>query len=385
MQILEQQNDELTGPDHRPTSVSCLPPVPRSIPLHRLERDHGHALDSPSATDPPPASANGENSPFVLIQVRRSSLISDLLAHFENDDERHVHVEVIGEQAVDNMGVFRDVLTDFWTDVIGRYFEGDVEAVPVVSPSVTENMWRAIGNVFVRGFLQAGYLPLQFSVASIARSLFGDVSLEMLMQSWLATLGGYKRKLMTRMLAGGFTHDDKDDLVDVFDRYHVKEMPNAGNVRRLAQRCASVMCVEQALYPLTIMRLERLRSSFDSIESLTNTLRSLRPDGRKIAAMITAEIANPQQKRVVQFLRQFIKSAYDQLLRNFLRFCSGSDVVNFSNIYINFVHLRGLARRVVAHTCSVTLDLPTSYNSYNEFSNELQQQLNSDFWEMDFA
>ncbi|WAR07958.1 hypothetical protein MAR_017916 [Mya arenaria] len=63
----------------------------------------------------------------------------------------------------------------------------------------------------------------------------------------------------------------------------------------------------------------------------------------------------------------------------------GSDIINFSNIDINFVPLLGLARRVVAHTCSVTLDLPTTYISYNEFSNELQQQLNSAFEEMGFA
>ena len=139
------------------------------------------------------------------------------------------------------------------------------------------------------------------------------------------------------------------------------------------------MCVERGLYPLTIMTLERLRSSFPTIRSLTDSLSSLRPGGRRVAAMVTAEVVITKQERVVQFLRKFLRSADNELLRRFLRYSSGSDVVNIQSININFKTLTRLVRTFDgANTCLLTFDLPTTCISYNEFAYELRRQLKSD-------
>ncbi|KAH3781126.1 hypothetical protein DPMN_158951 [Dreissena polymorpha] len=102
--------------------------------------------------------------------------------------------------------------------------------------------------------------------------------------------------------------------------------------------------------------------------------------------MIQTEAINSDEERVLGYLRRFIRDINSDLLRLFCRFVSGSDNLSFAAINVHFVpHLRGLARRIVAHTCSQTLDLPTSYMTYNEFAAETRAILQAGHWEMDFV
>ena len=60
----------------------------------------------------------------VNITVRRCSIFDDLVRSFEDDSilEQTVRVQVSREETVDADGVLRDVLTDFWGQLINRHF-----------------------------------------------------------------------------------------------------------------------------------------------------------------------------------------------------------------------------------------------------------------------
>ena len=54
------------------------------------------------------------------------------------------------------------------------------------------------------------------------------------------------------------------------------------------------------------------------------------------------------------------------------------------SIKVHFNSLKGIARRPISHTCSCTLELPTSYVSFLEFEKEFSLVLTSeDAWAMD--
>ena len=71
-------------------------------------------------------------------------------------------------------------------------------------------------------------------------------------------------------------------------------------------------------------------------------------------------------------------------IRRFLRFTTESSVLLASNISVPFNSLSGLARHPIAHTCSSTLELSSTYINYLDFENEFKAILSDDefTWEM---
>ena len=75
---------------------------------------------------------------------------------------------------------------------------------------------------------------------------------------------------------------------------------------------------------------------------------------------------------------QYVGNMCNAEVRNFLRFVTGSSALVVDEIKITFNGLSGISRRPIAHTCSCTLELPTSYSTYLEFAREFDAILTSE-------
>ena len=65
---------------------------------------------------------------------------------------------------------------------------------------------------------------------------------------------------------------------------------------------------------------------------------------------------------------------------------SGADVLVVDNITIRFTKPENeFARNPVAHTCGCVLEIPETYASYMEFSEEFKTLLQSEVWIMDIV
>jgi len=65
-----------------------------------------------------------------------------------------------------------------------------------------------------------------------------------------------------------------------------------------------------------------------------------------------------------------VKSLNDNSLRNFLQFTTGSDLITVKSILVIFNLLDGALRRPIARTCGPLIELPSTYQSYNELVEE---------------
>ena len=94
---------------------------------------------------------------------------------------------------------------------------------------------------------------------------------------------------------------------------------------------------------------------------------------------------NPSQESVFCYLRQFIGNMQTDEVRAFLRFVTGSAVCSTNAIQVTFNMLTGLGGRPIAHTCSYMIELPATYQSYQEFASDFKAVLNDDdfLWIMD--
>jgi len=58
---------------------------------------------------------------------------------------------------------------------------------------------------------------------------------------------------------------------------------------------------------------------------------------------------------------------------------TGADIITVDKIDVSFVDISGIKRRPIFRTCGPTLELPSTYNSYNELVVEFSQILRSNF------
>ena len=92
----------------------------------------------------------------------------------------------------------------------------------------------------------------------------------------------------------------------------------------------------------------------------------------------TPEQCNSARSRVFGYLIRFVGNIKLKELRQFLRFVTGSSVMITKSIKVHFNSLKGIPRRPISHTCSCTLELPTSYVSFLEFEKEFSLVLTSE-------
>ena len=107
--------------------------------------------------------------------------------------------------------------------------------------------------------------------------------------------------------------------------------------------------------------------------------KSIKPTNKKVLVLISAEPANNSERSVVGLLRKYIRGLDEKML------CKGGNVLCSGNITISFTSLDGAARRPVAHTCGPVLEIPTTYSSFPEFRQDMNNVLTCGLWDIDFA
>ena len=298
--------------------------------------------------------------------------------------------EFAGERGVDGDGIFRDALSAFWQAVFDKYFDGEGNVVPIIHPHLSGADYKTMGKIMYVGYLQQQYFPIMFSLPYILAGLFGAdcVTDTILLEGFVGVLGKVEGSVLTNVLEmGEFDEDSSETLLEIFGRFGVTRRVTRETVREIALQCARVMLLQRPLFAYQSMELSILTAfpEFSSIDQVKCLYKAMRPTGRKVAALIQVEPTSNSQRNVVEYLQRAIRSFDEDLLMRFLRFATGSDSLGVPTIAVQFTSLAGLQRRIVAHTCTATLDVPVTYASYREFRSELICQLNSDYWDIDYV
>lgn len=97
--------------------------------------------------------------------------------------------------------------------------------------------------------------------------------------------------------------------------------------------------------------------------------------------MIKSEPLTEAERQCLDFLKKYIRSLQGNSLPLFLQFVTGSDIVVCDYIEVTFTLLEGSARRPLSHTRGPLLEIPSTYQSYNELSEEFSELLQQkDAW-----
>lgn len=116
--------------------------------------------------------------------------------------------------------------------------------------------------------------------------------------------------------------------------------------------------------------------AFQSLQGLQDMYLEKKPTPKKIIKLLDANPQNEQERKALDHLKRYIRSLDGQAISQFFSFLTGSNVITCESILVTFSMLEGVGRRPIIRTCGPILDLPSTYQSYSELSEEFSSLVN---------
>lgn len=234
---------------------------------------------------------------------------------------------------------------------------------------------------------------------TLARCLLGastDLPDSVLVETFIDSLSTHEansfKKAFSEMKCDveSFTPAVFTGLIGILSRFGIRCNPSPRNLKEMLKQVASFEFLVKPTAAITAIYLgiPSAHSPFwnqHSVAQLLSLYRAQSVSRAKVLSLFEdAEGLDPNQQRVLGYLRQFVASMSVDDLRAFLRFVTGSTVCSINDITVAFNNLDNFARRPIAHTCHPSLELSTSYVTYPEFVSEFHAVLRDQLsWIMD--
>lgn len=283
-------------------------------------------------------------------------------------------------------GVFRDALSTFWNQFFNSLAVGAQEKIPSIRHDCQKEEWEAIARILVYGYIRNRYFPLSLSLGFLIVCLFGDdsVSSEFLLSCFRQHLSDDERDTFDKCFEDDFDPND-DDMKDFLSYYKCFRNHSKENIRQIIFEIAHQEIIQKPRYILNcwapIVKSLKILPDFQSVKDVQHMYDAKRPTTKKVLKLIQSEPASDKERLCLDHLKKYIRSLQGNFLPLFLQFITGSDVICFPHIEVTFSVLDGKTRRPVAHTCGPLLEIPSTYQSYNELSEEFSELLsNKDAW-----
>ena len=290
------------------------------------------------------------------------------------------------EMAEDTGGVWRDLISEFWTEFYDRCTMGRVAKVPRLRHDFGEEEWKAVARILVHGYKFASYWPLQIARTFLQHCLEPNVEVQNpdLLSDFYLYISVLDKEILQKAV-DDFGSVEFDDLLETLSMHDCQTAPSTENIKAIL---------------LEISHKELIQTPMFIADCWKGVLVDLRMDGKKLNEIYQdLELSN---KRVVQLLsfpdtmdvqstavsihlKRYVRNLDKQILGLFMRFCTGADLPIVNKISVEFTSMGGLQRRPVAHTCSCMLQISKFYESFMDFRTEFDNVLKANIWVMDFV
>ena len=337
-------------------------------------------------------------------KIQRQDVYADVMKLYQTSkdeimNEYPFRVEFVGEKAVDIGGVSRDMFSGFFEEAYHKRFEGTSLVTPAIHPGMDLSSLPVLGSIISHAYLVSGTLPIRIAFPCLAAMLLSECQLpdEVLINTFIDSLSVHDAMVLkqafgeVRNQLPSFSADVMSGLHHVLSFYGCREVPRPQTLKHIVLQIANF---EFKMKPSAA--IASIRSGIPtkhlpfwekmSIADFYSTYTALSVSPAKVLKMMDDCLtSNPCEERVLSYLRQYVGNMHLDELRAFLRYITGSCVCTSEGIAVTFNCLDGFGRRPIAHTCSCTLELPTTYVTYTDFVTEFQSVLrNEDYaWNMD--
>ena len=323
------------------------------------------------------------------LNVDRSNVVSCIIDAYASDQNLHwkeIKVHFNDERGIDMGGLRREVVNCFW-DEFERVMDGSSAKVPPVIPSYLPQFYH-IGRFVSHAYILTGYFPVNLSVVC-AKILINGVDVPLsdgeIVSSFYDYIDDFERSALEKTGESLTSDLIARVITPMLSRFYVSAVATRENLSKLVTQAARYALIAKPFYALSEMRRGMLSSHPTLWNRCTgNTLlvdamyEMLHPTTTRVWEMIAEpDFKNQSEEAVYDFLRRFVYSLVPQVLVRFLSFITGFSVCSNKKIKVLFNSMEGFERRPRANTCTMTLHLPISYESYTTSSDEFTSVINN--------
>ncbi|XP_060079861.1 uncharacterized protein LOC132559260 [Ylistrum balloti] len=333
------------------------------------------------------------------VQVSRENLVQNLFDIYTDPMivDSYLHVKMVDEQGSDWGGVSRDCFTSFWNEVSEDFFRGSSVIIPYLPPHRLEEEYkfRLLGRILAHSTAILGYIPVPLCKSVVMVTILDTTTIDesTLMEDFLLFIDQTDARIVRKALTDfeSLSDEDRDNLQDLFTRFDMGCLIQASTFREHFLKMArSELCIKPRSLCLLIregipeIHYERFWSqlTLDHLQILNDRLK---PTAEKIIACLRPDESelNSRTEKVYGYFVDLISNLTQDELEILLQFITGQVCVPRRSITVNFSDLSGIERRPIAHTCSFSIELPSTYESYEEFETEFRMFLQSDIIRFD--
>ena len=312
--------------------------------------------------------------------VSRANLFDDLDEAIAS--EYPMFTKFLGEPAIDCGGVSRDMLSGFWEQAYMKLFDGSRLQTPSIEPHSSSTDLRVVGRILSHGYLCIGFLPTRVALPALVGMLLGpgvEVGGKVYLEAFLDYLSEVDRFTINQALVlTGSTFPDslKGRLIEIVSAFNCRQVPTPGALRQTLLQVSKYVFQSKPMLAISEINsgIPEVHRPFwsskvaDDVRALYRCM-SITPS-KLLALLLEPMFSNKAEATVFGYLQQFIGNMLVEQARSFIRFVSGSTSCMANQLEIEFNTLSGFSRRPIAHTCSSTLEISSTYDSYPEFEKE---------------
>ena len=238
-----------------------------------------------------------------------------------------------------------------------------------------------MARILLYGYCVEGVYPIALSAAFVACTILGEgcVSNQVLVESFITYLAEDEREVVENCFKNTSEIAGNDDLLDILGSYNCHRNPNEENFKDILSQLAHQELVQRPRYVsncwATILQPLKNRPAFTDMESIIKFYEDMKPTAKKVVNILDASPQNEAQRNALAHLVRYVKSLGSNVCA-FLQYTTGADIiVEGQKLKVTFTELDNLQRRPVAHTCGPLLELPCTYQYYNELVEEFSSIL----------
>ena len=281
-------------------------------------------------------------------------------------------------------GVLRESYSIFWDDLLAQKSTGDSEFTIPISPHFSCEDYESIGRMITHQFVQCASFPVRISQASIQQAVVGDVTDECLITSFLNLLPPREKELVDKAIRGNKPFPT-DELMDIFEDHNINVVPSPENLKSLVVQVARNEFVTKPYLCLLNIR-KGMGSLWDNVsaEQIASIYGICLPTAQRIIDCMYMVPKDSKEEQIFSWLKRYLRGASHEILTNFVRFCTATDVIlPHTSIAVHQEVMPSAAIRPKSQTCFRILILPKNYESFVQLRKNLELYLrDSSFWDL---
>ena len=308
----------------------------------------------------------------TYISFSRNEIVGELLKLYKDDD---ILIKKIlpsfEEENASGDGVLREVYSLFWQNFVSDNCFGSSQFAVRIVPQMSDK-YVALGRIITHQFLQCGTFPVQLARASVHHMLFGKVSEECLLDSFLQLLPPKQRDIFAGALQGQRPFP-LDEVIDVLDDHNVQTLPSPENLRGIVLQIATTEFVEKPFLALLKIR-EGMGRFWDEVspQSIDAIYQLCVATPSTVIDHLHCVPLDAQEAKVFRWLKRYVSEADPGMLTRLVQFCTASQtLLPDQNISVKMENMQEMAMRPKARTCFQILHLPRNYFSFHQLKENL--------------